>query len=214
MGHFISSFEHRGAVALPVFSGTRIMMMPLALGDLSTVPDFLKAWRPALETLFGMTKDRGVGYLTIDEKIVEPGQTHRRRGLHVDGIYRGGPGAWGAGGPGPWGAPGSGMLTISSIPGCRAWRGTFAGKPGFEGECDHLESQCRDADATTFETGEVYWLDGLCVHESVPMTERVPRQFVRLSMPSCAPWFEGYTVNPLGIEPTGPILPRREFMDA
>ncbi len=59
----------------------------------------------------------------------------------------------------------------------------------------------------------VYWMHGLCVHESVPQYKTVPRQFVRLSLPSRAPWFEGYTENPYGVMPTGPILPRREFMN-
>lgn len=216
MQQFVSSFEYRGTVALPAFSGIRCMMMPLVIGEMDTVPAFLNAWRVALASLFEMSrKHTGAGgYITIDEKIVNPGETHRRRGLHVDGIYRGNPGSWGGGGPGgPWGAPGTGMLTVASVPGCRAWRGTLAGRPGDEGECDHLKSQCSDADAVEFGAGKVYWLDGLCVHESMPMIERAPRQFVRLSMPSTAPWFEGYTVNPLGIEPTGPILPRREFMD-
>jgi hypothetical protein len=53
----------------------------------------------------------------------------------------------------------------------------------------------------------------MCVHESVPVATDTERTFVRLSMPSTAPWFEGYTVNPKGILPTGPILPRRTFMD-
>lgn len=54
-------------------------------------------------------------------------------------------------------------------------------------------------------------VDGLCVHESVEQKEDCERIFVRLSMPSAAPWFEGYTKNPLGILPTGKILPKREF---
>lgn len=52
------------------------------------------------------------------------------------------------------------------------------------------------------------------IHESIPQTQFVNRQFVRLSMPSTAPWFKGYAPNPVGVAPTGPILPRRQFMDA
>jgi hypothetical protein len=60
---------------------------------------------------------------------------------------------------------------------------------------------------------EVYWCNPTAVHESIPMVADVARQFVRLSMPSMAPWHEGYTRNPLGVEPTGPIHPwRAEFM--
>jgi hypothetical protein len=48
----------------------------------------------------------------------------------------------------------------------------------------------------------------------MPMKTATKRQFVRLSLPSDGPWFEGYTENPLGIKPPVEILPRREFMDS
>jgi len=207
---FASNFNHLGQIELPNFSGTRIMMMPLVLGDMSSIPAFLNDWRKTIENLFGMANCKeGVGYLTIDEKTVEPSLTHRRAGKHVDGVYKGTFGPWGGGGG--WGSVGNGMLTVASHAGCRAWKGDFIGRPGYEGECDHLADQCDEG--TLFEANQVYWVDGLCVHESVPQIARVDRQFVRLSMPSTAPWFEGYTVNPLGVMPTGEILPRREFMD-
>lgn len=175
-----------------------------------------------LPALSGMADFAGqVGYLTIDEKMVEPGETHRRRGLHVDGVYANGAGGWSGGsGGGGWGggdAPGmkaTGMLTVSSVSGCRAWCQDFKGWPGAEGECDHLSDQCQDESCAVLSPSVAYWLDALCVHESLPMKARTPRQFVRLSLPSTAPWFDGYTENPLGVKPTGPILPRREFMMA
>lgn len=207
---FQSKFKHLGSVKLPEFSGTRIMMMPVILGDINSIPNFLEAWNDALAEMFTMANCKeGIGYLTIDEKTVQPAKTHRREGKHVDGIYQGSYGGWGGGGG--WGSVGNGMLTVASHAGCRAWAGEFLGRPGYEGECDHLADQCDDG--TLFAPNEVYWLDGLCVHESVPMVKTVDRQFVRLSMPSDSPWFDGYTVNPLGVKPTGRILPRREFMD-
>ena len=210
MTTFESCFHKVGSISLPAFSGTRVMMLPLVLGDLSSVPPNLSAWKETLSRLFDMGGHVGeVGYLTIDEKQVKAGATHRRAGAHVDGIYQGKAGPWGGGG---WGSAGNGMLTVSSVAGCRAWAGQFSGWPGFEGECDHLLEQAEGE--TVFDAGEVYWVDGLCVHESLPMQADTPRQFVRLSLPSNAPWFEGYTENPLGVMPTGAILPRRTFMDS
>ena len=210
---FVSSCQSRGRVDLPAFSGTRIMMMPLILGDLSSVPEFLNHYKPTLQALFNLGGNKGrVGYLTIDEKIVTSGSTHRRQGLHVDGIYQGRAGGWGGGGGG-WGSAGNGMLTVSSVAGCKAWNQQFVGWPGQEGECEHLKDQCQDATELLFSANEVFWVDGLCVHESVPMSQNTPRQFVRLSLPSDGPWFEGYTENPLGIKPSAEILPRRQFMD-
>jgi hypothetical protein len=103
------------------------------------------------------------------------------------------------------------MITVASHPGCRAWNQEFRGWPGDEGDCDHLQDQLID-EGRLFGAGEVFWLDALCVHESVPLLTETPRQFLRLSLPSAAPWFDGYTKNPLGILPTGPVLPRRTFM--
>lgn len=211
---FVSKFERRGIVRLPDPQGTRIMMMPIVLGDVASVPDAYKDWHAVLLALFETAAQHNgqVGYLTIDEKLVEAAETHRRAGLHVDGVHNGSTGAWGGGGGG-WGSVGNGMLTVASHVGCQAWNQEFEGLTDNEGGCEHLRSQCRDENKAVFGPGEVFWLDGLCVHESIKQPRPVFRQFLRLSMPSCAPWFDGYTVNPLGVQPTGPILPRRIFMD-
>lgn len=205
-----------GETNFPRFSGIRVMMMPIVIGDPKSIPSHLSPYSRLLLDLF--EKDQAhagrVGYLTIDEKIVQAGKTHRRAGLHVDGIFRQRGGGWGGGGGGGWGAIGTGMLTVSSVVGCRAWNQEFEGLPGPEGECHHLADQARPEAEVLFGAGEIHWVDGLCVHESIPMAQDTERAFVRLSNPSTAPWFEGYTENPLGILPTGPILPRRAFMDA
>jgi len=150
-----------------------------------------------------------IGYLTIDEKLILAGKTQRRSGLHVDGVYNGTTGSWGGGGGGSWGSAGNGMLTIASVAGCKAYNQTFEGRFGKDGECESLASQCQEDKATLFKPYHLYWVDGLCVHESVPMKEDTKRQFVRLSLPSNGAWFEGYTENPVGVKPTGPILPAR-----
>lgn len=216
MKSFKSKCEYVADCALPAFTGIRIMMMPLVIGDMKTIPDYLHDWKRAINRLFdcdfyrhGTDRDLGrVGYLTIDEKEVRPGETHRRAGLHVDGGEGRG---WGGGGG--WASRETGMLTVSNVVGCWAWNQSFSGWPGEEGNCEHLRPQLREDSRIAFLPGTIYWADGFCVHESIPQTEAVKRQFVRLSLPSEAPWFEGYTENPLGVLPTGPILPRRTFMD-
>lgn len=212
---FDSNYEEVGEVDLPQFSGIRVMMMPIVLGDISSLPILLGGWIDTIAQMFRMRDQHAgdIGYLTIDEKHVKAGETHRRAGLHVDGIYQGKTGAWGGGGGG-WSSVGNGMLTVSSPAGCRAWRGRVYGLAGDDGECEHLRDQFPEESGELFRPGVVYWVDGLCVHESVPMVADVDRQFARLSMPSTAPWFEGYTEKPLGVKPTGPILPRRKYMDS
>jgi len=226
MQMFNSPIREEGSIQLPAFTDTRVMMLPVLLSDLDSLPDDLSHWREAYDALCKVAPCKtGVAYLTIDEKIVADGRTHRRAGLHVDGIGPklsagswGGGGSWGGttnpgswGGGGGWGSVESGMISIASHVGCRAWNQDFVGFPGDEGDCEHLRPQLKEP--IELKANVAYWMGGLCVHESIPQYKPVSRQFVRLSMPSTAPWFEGYTTNPKGILPTGPILPRRSFMD-
>lgn len=201
----VSTYNRLGKVDLPAFSGTRIMMMPVRLGDLGGIPTHYQATCTRMFNLMQQRHIGQVGYLTIDERRLMPGKTLRRPGLHVDGYYHGRCGGWGGGGG--WGSVGNGMLTLSSTPHCRAYAGVFDGEPGWEGECDHIQVGTGE----TFEANRAYWVDGACVHESMPVTEETERQFVRLSMPSNGPWFENYTPSPVGVMPSADILPPRNF---
>lgn len=208
MESFNSTFRkiwNHSKIEFPEFTGLRVMMMPVVLGSLEGVPE---QYHEFVLSLYEVTEKRHmgqIGYLTIDEQDLEPNETLRRSGLHVDGYYHGRCGAWG--GDGSWGSVGNGMLTISSTPHCKAYLGVFNGKPLDEGECGHLTLP---NEGEVFEDGHIYWVDGACVHESMPVVEKTKRQFVRLSMPSNGPWFEGYTENPTGIQPSNDILPARE----
>ncbi len=246
---FDSRFAELGPVTLPPFSEVKVMMLPIILGDVNSIPDSLGHWRGAIGQLFELSAVKsGVAYITIHEKEVKAGTTHRRQGLHVDGVYRGEVRA-GWAGPAIWAAPPrrestppskplpnkdrkkkksgdkpknvldfanlGGMLTVSNPAGCRAWdQEGIVGFPGNEGECDHLLLQLKPENEMLFRPSVAYWCHALCVHESMPSLVDCHRQFVRLSMPSDAPWFEGYTENPKGVKPTGPILSRRVFMDS
>jgi hypothetical protein len=147
------------------------MMMPVLLGTRKGIPvhyqDFI------VYNLYEVMERRfegEIGYLTISEKLLLPGETLRRAGPHVDGYYHGRCGAWGGGGG--WGSVGNGMFTVSNTPHCIAYLGTVQGTPGPEGECEHLTLP---PGGEYFEPGHVYWLDGACVHESLPVSEPTRR---------------------------------------
>jgi len=205
---FASEFHQLGEVNFPRFTGIRVMMMPIVIGDRYSIPEMLDGYYSTIDRLFIFCKGdvfNKVGYLTIDEKEVLPGATHRRSGLHVDGGKDRG---WGGGG-----YAFNGMITASSVEGCRAWNQMVDGEVGDEGSCDHLRDKL-NGDGFVFTPNTAYWCSPYCVHESMPQAQAVKRQFIRLSMPSDCPWHEGYTENPLGVMPTGPIHPRRKYMDS
>ena len=195
---------------MPGFTGERIMMMPVELGNLAGVPT---QYKRLVDYLYSMVEARwqgNIGYLTIDERALADGSTLRRSGLHVDGYYKGRCGAWGGGGT--WGSVGNGMFTVSNTSHCRAWLGMVNGEPDDEGGCGEIDLE--GLTPYLFKANTVYWVDGACVHESMPVDKPTNRQFIRLSMPSNGPWFEGYTENPCGILPSHDTLPRRAFMDS
>lgn len=199
-----SEIRGLGPIEIPRNTAHRIMMMPFRLDDVAaTVPG---AWRECIADLVRRGPcAEGVGYLTVDDATVRAGETHRRPGLHVDGGSHDAP--W-APSPGAWGGV-EGMIVAATILGSRAWCQDFDGTPGVDGDCEHLRDQCRADTRWPLHGGEAYWLGATCVHESIRMPINVRRTFVRVSMPSAAPWFYGYTPSPFGVMPTGPILPPR-----
>lgn len=199
-----------GHVDLPKFSGIRILMMPFIMDNLNTVP-FSDDWKKTIGHLIKLSPVQGgTGYITIDEMPLEKGEYHRRPGLHVDGWHdEGNSGSWGGGGAWGGGKGGHGMVVISSHIGCRAWNKSYNGAPKMYGYCEHLRPQFPDDEALVLQPNIAYHMGGLTVHESIRVTERCQRQFVRLSMPSDADWNDSNTHNPLGIKPTGRVVPSR-----
>lgn len=209
---FKSEVKDLGSVSLPAFTGTRVMMQPFRLDRVAWSLPNLRPWVDTICSLLSRLDElvTGVGYLTIDEAEVAAGETHRRPGLHVDGVGPDGDvGGWGGGG-GAWSS--CGMIVAASHDGCQAWRQNFEGSPGRDGDCSHLASQLEDDALVRMCGGRAYWCSPLMVHASLALTQTTRRQFMRISMPSTAPWYEGYTLSPVGVMPTGPVHARRAGM--
>src|ERR1700722_5585694 len=103
---FDSNIELVGRVHFPKFNGIRVMMLPFKMEDIRSLPDYLSHYRTIVAEIINHSPIRqGVAYLTIDEALVKIGETHRRPGLHVDGIGPDGKIA-GWGGGGGWGSAG------------------------------------------------------------------------------------------------------------
>lgn len=223
---FLPGFDTDRFIPNTVFNYTRVLMLPILMEDIESLPNDLAHYKQTVLELVELSPVKeGVAYLTIDEKFVKKGDTLRKKGLHVDGIGsedRSANGVWATSGiqsyivsmwdegAKKWhqgAAAIGGMLTVSNPAGCRAWDKDFTGRIGYNGCCEHIRHVFPDAEATVFEAGVAYWCNAACVHESLPVDKDMERTFVRLSMPSNAPWYSGYTKNPKGIQPTGIVVP-------
>lgn len=199
-----------GKVVFPKPSNLRILMMPIDLGDPSSIPPVLDDWKSLLETMIAVGPyQKGVGYITIDQMIVRAGVPHRRPGLHVDGV---GPegythGGWGGGG---WSGRKSFLVAASQL-GCRAWDVDFGQYDMVaDGDCEHLRHLCPMLASFELQPYRIYEIGRLTPHETFGLPYNTARQFIRLSSPSTeAPTHEGLTENPLGVRHTGEILPSR-----
>lgn len=197
----ISTYAKCERVSLPKPSHIRILMMPFLIHNLDTLP-LSEEWRGIVHQMKGGLPLHGIAYLTIDERTVPAGFTHRRPGLHVDGwVDDVNDGGWGGGG---WGI--TGWSTLSSHVGCIAYKQSFKGLPKSFGDCEHLREECKQGEF--LEASHIYLMGNLAVHKSVPILKETLRQFVRLSFPSEAGWPISCTPNPLGIKPKK-LLPAR-----
>lgn len=215
---FNSKIDVLGSIKLPEFSGIRVLMMPFKIEDIQTTIPF-ESWKFTLQEIMKVSPCKaGTAYLTIDELSLKAGDTHRRPGLHVDGWKdeSGNDGSWGGGG---WGSSvdGEGMLLITNVLGSVGYQQKFLGTPNKFGDCEHLRVQIdrsylisnQPTKKINFEPSVIYRLDGLTVHESIPVKEDCNRQFVRISMPSKANWNSSNTPSPFGLLPDGPIVESR-----
>ena len=208
-GYVLNQVMDLGDANLPTWAGLRVMHMPFRFEDVETLPQV--GWRKCVESLLERWpggRPVGVGYITIDQKVVEAGLTHRRPGVHVDG---GASSGWGGGYPGgswggrskPRGFGGStfganGFVLAASHHACDAWDEQATGV-GDDGQCD-VPSSAR----IQLSGGRAFWLAPDAPHEPLPLTHRTKRTVLRLSAPNNSPWYEGYTENP-SVAPAGPI---------
>jgi hypothetical protein len=192
----LSQARQLGIIKLPAPSGIQIQMMPIVMHDRHSIPSRLKKWERTICKLMESINEEGVGYLTIDEARVQIGNSHRRPGLHIDGM-----GGWGA--SSPWAK--GGMICVSSEAACNLYLGEVVGQPAEEGNCEHLRGQIQP---TLQKRNAVWWLDGNCLHESLTFPKTTIRQFIRISSPSeCRPYAD-FTKNPEGV-PLENCLPAR-----
>ena len=75
-----------------------------------------------------------------------------------------------------------GILTVSTEPGCRAWKGTFEGEILSEGACDNLKSQLTDNREVLFEKNQLYFMSSNTPHETLMIEKGKRRTFLRITL--------------------------------
>lgn len=191
-------------IVFPEFTGLRVYMKHAKAAVAHLLVE--GAYSAIIQKMIKDAKvpDDQLVFVTIDEKDLKAGQTHRRGGAHVDGVYETAVEKlgldWGAGGGGGWlnGVPGrilseeaqrrsyqnenGGMIIVSNHAACQVWLGELDGVPGQGGSCEHLRDQFADLDTGVMDPNRVYKTNSTCIHESLPVTEDVRRQLLRITL--------------------------------
>lgn len=177
-------------IDFPRFSGTRCLMLPYIQGRAETVPEeFSSGYESILENVF--LEEGEMGFLTIDESLAKKGQPHRgarsrtsralhtEAGRHPDKAY-----AWGGGG---WGSSHrvtleeeTGILLANSLSdSCAIWNAKHE-NTSIDGDIGHVSDSYSYEDAIMMQADEVYCIGIFTPHESLPVVEDIPRQFLRI----------------------------------
>lgn len=201
---------HVSNIQFPAYMGVRCLMMPYVQGDPSSLPAEYGSYSEILREVF--VKKGDVGYLTIDESPARKGIPHRGsrattdRALHTEAGRR--PGkiyAWGSGGG--WG--GSHRVTLdrdvqillaNNLSGsCALWDAEHE-ETSLDGDLGHVASAYPYAQATLMKAGEVHQIGIFTPHESLPVTQDVNRQFLRILSAGVHGQEPYFTINPLMVD--------------
>lgn len=188
-----STYKQLIAVHLPEHKGRQLRYHTFDLGHPEMPPGYEDYLAPVTALCRAAGATTGTAHLTVDEKVIAAGGSQRRPRPHVDGCFRqsGDQMSWGGGGSGGWlhycndvGASAIGRMAVivaASVPGCRAWRGKFLGRPAADGDLTHISDQLDEGEVLPANEG--YLLSPDCVHESMTFDRETLRTFLRIALP-------------------------------
>jgi len=195
------AFRIIGQVAkFPAYRNRCINMMPIIMGDHKSIPNPFRDYIPMINMCMQHKKEEmgKVGYLTIDEKYVQAGQSHRRGGLHVE---RSQALRWGSG----WGGTKGGLFFSNNIDDSLCIYNHIM-NPSRIGKLGSIEPrELKNKLAFQVPAHQLMWLTDLTPHESLPLLSSARRQMFRLVTSDVSIWYTKHnTKNPLGVQP-GPL---------
>jgi hypothetical protein len=184
-----SNFRSLCEVRLP-YAGRQKYMHTFDLANPIMAEGFEDYLEPVVALCRAAGAVRGEAHMTVDEKVIDAGMSQRRPRPHVDGCFIPNLNRWGGGGGG-WnhycndvGSSEIGRMAVivaASKIGCRAWRGTFDGRPAKDGDLSHIADQLGEGEVLPANVG--YLLSPDCVHESMLMDRPTQRTFLRIALP-------------------------------
>lgn len=187
-----SKYHPLVSVVLPPYQGRQMRYHTFDLSNPQMPPGYEDFLEPVIALIAAAGAHKGEAHLTVDEKIIKAGNSQRRPKPHVDGCFRVTPQGAHWGGGGGWlhycndvGATQVGRMPVivaASVPGCRAWQGTFLGRPGADGDLSHIADQLGAGEVLPANVG--YLLSPDCVHESMTFDQDTERTFIRIALPA------------------------------
>jgi len=191
-----------------------INMMPFIIGEENSIPKKYRQYWPLIRKCPIESEEYGkVGYLTIHESLVQPGQSQRRPGIHTETpglLIRGGEVitteisyGWGGGEYHENHCYGGIYMASTISDSCAVWE-VKIDKPaeivGPGGDIDHLRSLL--GNYSLMKENEIWWITDATPHESLPLKRPQYRQFFRVVTSAVSVWYKDHsTENELGIKP-------------
>lgn len=197
-------------IKFPQPQDININMMPFVIGQKDSLPTDCQQYWPLIEACQVERAEYGkIGFLTIQESMVEAGTSQRRPGLHVEAtkVVMKHHGelveilSWGD----SMGYQQRGGLYMGSnvSRSTRIWDCKLHPPErvvGILGDVEHLRDDL--GEGTLLESGELWWLTDITPHESVPLEETAYRQYFRVVTSGVSVWYAKHsTANPLGVQP-------------
>ena len=209
-------------VQFPKPADININMMPFVMErrfEKTKLPENLRFyWKSVIKHCIVDSEVGKIGYLTIDERYVDEGLSHRRPGIHTESpgvtMLKGGRGivdptyfSWG-GGRLSVDFEGGIYMASNVENSCRVWNCQIQ-RPevdsldivGKHGDVEHLREWLSEK-SEVMEANRVYWITDRTPHESLPLAKGTYRQFFRLVTSLVGVWFQDHsTENPNGVVP-------------
>lgn len=186
MSTLTSEYTPLCEVSLP-YKGRQFYMHEFDLAAPSVPEGFEDYLKPVVDLCTAAKAFVGKAFLTVDEKVVQPGMSQRRPGPHVDGCFIKAKNYWGHG-QGGWNhtcnnvpIPRMPIIVAASVAGCKVWRGEFSASPKSDGDLSHIQSELGDGEVLPANIGYLFSPD--CIHESMRFTDATKRTFMRIALP-------------------------------